>query len=131
MSIASVIPQSRPKRWLPKEQPWFPVDYDEQVIWAIRAFADGKANAGQQKTCWDWLMYLTGAVEQYADLSFRPGPEGVRATDFAEGKRFVGLQVRKMLADALTPPTTAEPVEPKAKKPRAKRKTTKRKVKNA
>lgn len=125
----SVIPQQKSgrRRWLAKEQPWHPGDWDEDVLWATRAIETGKANEGQQKLFFEWLMYLTASVEAYADLSFRPGPEGVRATDFAEGKRFVGQQVRKMLADALTPPTTGAPVAPPAKKPRAKRASTKQK----
>lgn len=32
------------------------------------------------------------------DLSFRPGgAEGARESDFAEGKRFIGLQIAKLL----------------------------------
>lgn len=120
MTIASVIPEFRGAKWLPKAQPWMPADWDEHVLWATRALASGKANDGQQRLFFEWLMYLTGAVESYADLSFRPGAEGVRATDFAEGKRFIGLQVRKMFAEALTPATTGKPETP-AKKPRAKR----------
>ena len=37
------------------------------------------------------------------DLSFRPGgEEGKRETDFAEGKRFVGLQIAKLLEVKIT-----------------------------
>jgi hypothetical protein len=31
------------------------------------------------------------------DLSYRPGPDGDRDTTLAEGKRFVGLQIVKLL----------------------------------
>jgi hypothetical protein len=83
--------------WLPKRDPWMPPDRDDQVIWASLAFSQGKATEGQQRLLWNWLMYSTGASDEYADLSFRPGEEGRRATDFAEGKRFVGLQLKSNL----------------------------------
>lgn len=96
------------RTWLPKAQPWEPGDYDEEVVYAVRAFFKGDALPHQQLVVRDWLMYLTGASEGFADLSFRPGADGgQRATDFAEGKRFVGLQVRKMLHPATTPKPVA------------------------
>jgi hypothetical protein len=90
-------------KWRPKEEPWHPHDYDEQTVYAIRALASGTANEGQQKTAWQYLMYLTAASEEFQDLSFRPGPDGERSTNFAEGKRFVGQQLRKLLRPELTP----------------------------
>lgn len=89
--------------WRPKKEPWLPPDHDESSIYAIRALATGTANDGQQKLAWNYLMYVTGASEEYADLSFRPGPTGERDTVFAEGKRFVGLMLRKLLRPELTP----------------------------
>lgn len=89
--------------WLPKKEPWLPAAYDDDVVYALRAVKEGRAMAHQQKLAWDWLMYVTGAGDGYADLSFRPGPAGERETVFAEGKRFVGLQMMKMLHPALTP----------------------------
>lgn len=112
---AAVIPGKLRKSWTPKATPWMPHDYDDDVIMAVRQFSEGKANAGQQKLAWDWLMYVTACTEEYADLSFRPGEEGRRATDFAEGKRFVGLQVRKMLHPALNPEAKVEVPEPVAR----------------
>jgi hypothetical protein len=97
--------------WRPKKEPWLPHDYDESTIMAVRAFASGVANDGQQKTVWDYFMYLTGASERFADLSFRPGADGQRATDFAEGKRFVGMQLRKLMAPELTPDIEIPPQE--------------------
>ena len=89
--------------WKPKSLPWEPVDYDDEVVYAVRAFWEGKALPHQQTLVREWLMYLTGAGDGFADLSFRPGSDGQRATDFAEGKRFVGLQIRKMLHPLVTP----------------------------
>lgn len=75
--------------------PHRPAEYDEAVIMAVRAFADGKANDGQQKTVWNWILH---DVCQVDGMSYRAGGlDGQRATDFAEGKRFVANQIRKML----------------------------------
>jgi hypothetical protein len=91
------------QNWLPKKEPHEPPDYDEDVVYAVRAVSNGSANEGQQKLFWRWLMYVTKASEEFQDMSYRPGETGVRAMDFAEGKRFVGMQVRKMLHPVLTP----------------------------
>ena len=92
--------------WKHHQKPYTPVASDEDVVYALRALHDGKALAHQQQLAWEWLMYVTGAGDGWADLSFRPGPDGQRETDFAEGKRFIGLQMRKMLHPYVTPKTT-------------------------
>lgn len=89
--------------WRPKAEPHFPPDYDDLVIWAARALSQGRATEAQQKHLWRWLMYVTAASEEFQDLSYRPGEQGIRSTDFAEGKRFVGQQLRKLLRPELTP----------------------------
>lgn len=100
--------------WLPKPQPWLPPDHDDEVVNAIRAIEHGNANSAQQQTFWRYLMYVTAATEEFADLSFRPDDKGGRrATDFAEGKRFVGLMIRKLLRPEFTPKPEA-PEMPKA-----------------
>lgn len=92
------------RRWFPKAHPHHPPDYDEQVIYAVRAWSQGKASEGQQIMAWDYVMYVTGASEQFNDLSYRPDKDGgTRAMDFAEGKRFVGLMIRKLLRPEVTP----------------------------
>jgi hypothetical protein len=107
--------------WKAKANPWEPPAYDETVIYAVRAVHAGTANAAQQKLFWSWLQYASGAD----DISFRPGDAGQWATSFAEGKRFIGQQVRKLLHPSLTPPAmnAAAETKPKAsrqKKPRSK-----------
>ncbi len=104
--------------WRPKKDPWMPADYDEMTCYAVKAFANGTANEQQQRLAWDWLMYLTGAGDEFQDLSFRPGADGIRATDFAEGKRFVGQQIRKLLH-----PAVLEAVTPKKQIMKPKRDT--------
>lgn len=56
--------------------------------YAVKALAAGTANEGQQRVAWDFIMRLTGI----RDLEFRPDE---RASIFASGKRFVGLQLVK------------------------------------
>lgn len=90
-------------KWLPKKDPWMPPDYDEDAIFAVRALISGVANEGQQKLAWSYIMYVCGTSDEWADLSWRPGDAGDRSTSFAEGKRFVGLMLRKLLRPELTP----------------------------
>lgn len=74
-------------------------DKGERVVYAARALFKGTANEVQQKLIWDWLMYVTAQDGS----SFVRGPDGDRVTAFAEGKRFVGLQLRALLNPSLTP----------------------------
>jgi len=89
--------------WKTHKDPWFPPDYDEDVIGAVRAFSMGIATISQQKLVWAYLMYVCKSSDEFADLSFRPGPDGEKASTFAEGKRFVGMQIRKLLRPELNP----------------------------
>jgi hypothetical protein len=99
--------------WLPKPKPWHPPDHDDEVVAAVRAVEYGNANEAQQRTFWRYLMYVTGASEEFADLSFRSEDVGgARATDFAEGKRFVGLMIRKLLRAEFTPKPEAPAIPP-------------------
>lgn len=71
-------------------QPWHPAPYDEAITGAVKALQSGTANAGQQQRALKWIIEtLCGTY----DMSYRPGSE--RDTVFAEGKRFVGLQLVK------------------------------------
>jgi len=72
--------------------PWHPAPYDDSVTGALKALQSGTANAAQQQRALKWVIEaLCGTY----DLSFRPDCE--RATSFAEGKRFVGMQIVKQL----------------------------------
>jgi hypothetical protein len=93
--------------------PHEPPIYDDQTIAAIRALYTGTANEGQQVRAWNWIVYFAAG---YHDLSYRPGGEdGRRASDFMEGRRFVGAQMLKLLQPALTP-RTPEPPKTKGKR---------------
>lgn len=58
---------------------------------SIQALAAGTATSHQQKAALEWI--IDKAAGTY-DLSF--SPDGDRATAFAEGRRFVGLQLVKL-----------------------------------
>lgn len=90
------------RTWKPAQDPWKPAAYDDDVVYAVRAVWNGTANDGQQKLVADWFEFLTGCG-RFQDLSYRPGPTGDRDSAFAEGKRFVGLQLLKMLHPSVTP----------------------------
>lgn len=76
------------------EKPNDPAPYDENELYAVRAFMEGKASEGQQITVRDWLLHAVCRVE---GMSFVVGGEdGRRYSDFAEGKRFVANTLRKM-----------------------------------
>lgn len=78
-----------------KSAPHLPAEYDEDTLMAVRAFHEGKASESQQIIVRDWLLHSVCRVD---DMSFRPGgDDGRRASDFAEGKRYVANQYRKML----------------------------------
>lgn len=79
----------------PRDPAWIPVDYSETDVLAIKALADGTANEQQQRHALDWMIRVAaGAYE----LSYRSDADGgERETAFAEGRRFVGLQVVKMV----------------------------------
>jgi hypothetical protein len=69
-----------------------PYKYSDADIHAFRALAAGKASEGQQQR----VLACIVQISRYYDLSFQPGPDGERATAFAEGMRFVGAQVVKL-----------------------------------
>jgi hypothetical protein len=75
-------------------QPWHQPPADEYDIRAVKALAAGVASDSQQKRALDWIIRCAAGTY---DLSFRPGQDGNRATDFSEGKRFVGLQLVRLV----------------------------------
>jgi hypothetical protein len=88
------MPNHDEEKKLTKKQPWHPAPYDEAVTGALKALHAGAANAGQQQRALNWIIEaLCGTY----DLSYRPGEDGERDSAFAEGKRFVGMQIVKQL----------------------------------
>lgn len=82
-----------PKTRLPWQLPVAEIPHDAVV--AIKALADGAADQFQQRTAFAFIRDGLCEVEK---MSFWPGGEdGRRATDFAEGKRWVGDQLRRIV----------------------------------
>lgn len=70
-------------------------NYDIGDVGALQALERGDAQPHQQQNA---LKYIIETLCGTYDLSFRPGgPEAERATTLAEGKRFIGLQLVKLI----------------------------------
>ena len=76
---------------LPKAEPWKPSDYDITEIGAVQAVAYGRATEEQQRRAFKYMVEMLCGTY---DLSYRSA--NPHDTSFAEGKRFVGLQLVKM-----------------------------------
>lgn len=75
--------------------PWLPPPWELADASALQALARGDADGPTQKRAIKWI--IENACGTY-DMSFRPGGEdGRRDTDFAEGRRFAGNQIVKLL----------------------------------
>lgn len=75
-----------------KSAPWFPPPYELADVNALRGLANGTASPEQQQRALKWI--IENACATY-ELSYRPTSD--RDTSFAEGRRFVGLQIVKAL----------------------------------
>lgn len=81
-------PERRSPAWMPAK--WEPADCE-----AMQALGRGEASADQQKRALDWI--ITKAAETY-EPSYRSDADGGdRETAMAEGRRWVGLQVVKLV----------------------------------
>jgi len=79
----------------PRDKAWLPADYTPANIEAIKAVYRGDADAFQQRQVLDWI--INNAAGAY-ELSFRSDADGgERETAFAEGRRFVGMQIVKLV----------------------------------
>lgn len=80
---------------LPPGAPYAPTPYSVEDVTALQALDSGRdVPAYVAKRALDWIiLHCAGTY----DLSFRPGEQGDRETAFAEGRRFVGLQIVKLL----------------------------------
>lgn len=70
--------------------PWVPLELTDYEVRAFKALGNKNASDAQQGTILDVLLNKFCRVY---DQSFRPGPDGARATDFAEGQRYVGNRI--------------------------------------
>jgi hypothetical protein len=94
-SYESEMKPTRPK--FQPERPWQVPRLADADIFALQAVASGAASAAQQQRAWDYLVRILCETDR---MTFWPGipgtDDGRRATDFAEGKRWVGLQLRRI-----------------------------------
>jgi hypothetical protein len=83
---------SRPKSQ--PDRPWQTPRIEDADIFALQAIAKGTASSAQQQRVYDYVVRTLCETDR---MTFWPGGEdGKRATDFAEGKRWVGLQLRRI-----------------------------------
>lgn len=77
-----------------KNSPWLPPPRELADISAIQALSRGEADQHQQQRALKWLIEVCCDTYQ---PSYRTGPDGDRNTAFAEGRRYVGLELVTML----------------------------------
>ena len=83
---------SRPKSQ--PDRPWQMPQIEDADIFALQAVAKGTANNTQQQRAYEYVVRTLCETDR---MTFWPGGEdGKRATDFAEGKRWVGVQLRRI-----------------------------------
>jgi hypothetical protein len=70
---------------------FLPVEYDLPAVAALQAVMAGTATPDQQQRAMTWIIYK--ACGTY-DLDYRTEP---RDHAFASGRRFVGLQIVKLM----------------------------------
>lgn len=68
-----------------------PAEYEVADVAALKALVQGSASEHQQKKALDWI--IRAAAGTY-DLDYRPDS---REHAFVSGRRFVGLQIVKLL----------------------------------
>lgn len=79
----------------PRPAAWAPVPYSAADVEAVKALQNGTANDEQQRRALAWV--INKAAQTY-EVSFRSDAEGGdRETAMAEGRRFVGLSLVKLL----------------------------------
>lgn len=111
----------KPVSWQFKPHAYDPVDYKDDkgdagpVIWAMRAFAEGKATESQQRLIWAWWRYAS-AVD---DWPYRPA---VDQTHIMLGRQFVFKQALKFLDPIMTPRGEHEVDVPKVAAKKSRRK---------
>lgn len=89
----------------PIPAPWASIPAEPADFYAIQALANGNANDGQQQRA---IAFIVNVLCGTYDLSYRPGElAGERDTAFAEGRRFVGLQLVRLMKTK--PPETSKP----------------------
>lgn len=76
-----------------KTPPFFQADYEVADATALKALQAGTADADQQQRALGWILNEGCRIK---DVTFQPDSD--RTSAFAEGRRFVGLQIAKLLS---------------------------------
>jgi hypothetical protein len=84
---------------LAARSPWLPSDYEPADAGALQALQRGDATPDQQKRALQFVIHVLCGTY---DATYYPGADGVRDSDYAAGKRWVGLQIVKLLNLALS-----------------------------
>lgn len=74
-----------------KTAAWFPPPYELADASAIQALARGEADSAQQIKALQWIIIRAAYTDEVA---YWPDSD---QTVFAEGRRFVGIQIKKMM----------------------------------
>lgn len=75
---------------VPRPEAWKPAEWKPEDAYAVKAVIAGIASEAQQQRA---MAFIINQVCGTYDLSYRPTSD--RDTAFAEGKRFIGLQLVK------------------------------------
>jgi len=86
--------------FIPSRDPWLVPDLTQAELRAFKNLAAGNANEHQQRLA---LAVIVRKFGGWADMSFRPGEDGDRATCFAEGRRYVASRVIEAINRPLKP----------------------------
>ena len=93
MTDKEAKPDRRPWPW---RLPGKLVKPSDTVIFALQALNHGIANKAQQQLA---LAFIVNDLCEHGSSEFWPGGEdGRRASDFAGGKRFIAVQIQRLLA---------------------------------
>jgi len=88
------VAQPSKKKTVPfKREPWDFPDFTERDVRLIQAIASGTATPEMQRDAFKWIVEIGAATY---DMTYRPGDNGRRDTDFACGKAFVGQTLVRM-----------------------------------
>ena len=71
---------------------YLPATWELSDVVAVQALAAGTASADQQVRALNWVVYRACATDE---VEYRPDE---REHVLASGRRFVGLQIRKLMA---------------------------------
>lgn len=77
---------------LPANSPILPVHAHQEIVWSLKGIQGGDADAGQQTMALNWILH---ELTRVLDLSYRP--DSARDSDVAEGKRYCGLEIIRLL----------------------------------